>query len=125
MSGSLSLGVDLMEFKRAREFYDNCRHGLDGFLGPGEIRFVRGSRKPWEALAVLLAAKEAVFKALDLSWMGLSGFKAIRILPACGNKTMSFALSGHLRAQLSKNIPRRLFLKKHKTYVVVGFAAKL
>ena len=32
-----------------------------------------------ERLAFLLAAKEAVFKALDAPWMGLAGFADIRI----------------------------------------------
>lgn len=75
------LGVDLVEIQKAKDFYRAHRDRLKDWLAPEEISYIRESRKPYESLAVLLAAKEAVFKALSRPWMGPFGFGDIQIVP--------------------------------------------
>ena len=60
----LSLGVDLIEFKRVKSFYKEHRASLGLFFDRWEVAYVQNSRKPYVALAELLGAKEAVYKAL-------------------------------------------------------------
>lgn len=74
------LGVDLVEYKKAKTFYTEHKNRLAGYFDSAEISFIQKNRKPHEALALLLAAKEAVFKSSDLPWMGPDGFRKIRIL---------------------------------------------
>jgi len=62
-----SLGVDLVEIKKARRFYARHRAKLSEILTESEIMFCRRAKKPYERLAALLASKEAVFKALSRS----------------------------------------------------------
>ncbi|MEI8344703.1 MAG: 4'-phosphopantetheinyl transferase superfamily protein [Candidatus Omnitrophota bacterium] len=118
------LGVDLVEFERAGEFYRSNKNCLGDFLSRSEKRFVDGSSRPHEALALLLAAKEAVFKALDLPWMGTEGFKAIRIGMRPGALKASFRLGAGLSGRLDRKVPRVLFFKKTNRFVVAAFAAK-
>lgn len=74
-----SLGVDLVEMKRARDFYRAHKTRLPEFFSAPELSYVRASRRPYERVAALLAAKEAAFKASGRAWMGISGFRSIRL----------------------------------------------
>lgn len=76
----ISLGVDLVEYRKAREFYKNHQNRLESFFNSKEIRFISRHRSPYKNLAKLLAAKEAAFKAGHEPWMGTEGFKNIQIL---------------------------------------------
>ena len=81
MSLSCPLGVDILERKKAGAFYRRHHGKLGELFSRGEMDFLKGSKDPQEAFAVIFAAKEAVFKALGVSWMGISGFKKIQIFP--------------------------------------------
>lgn len=85
----IPLGVDIVEWKKAKAFYETHRGRLGSFLTAQERRFVENGRKPYEALAMIFAAKEAVFKALGASWMGTDGFRRIKVRPV-SSKTFSY-----------------------------------
>ena len=76
----LPAGIDLIEISKARSFYRRHVRRLGSFLSQNEIAYVHGQAgRPYERLAELLAAKEAVFKTHGGAWMGLSGFSGIEI----------------------------------------------
>lgn len=88
------LGVDLVEIEKARGFYARHKKRLSTFFSAEEIRFIRRHGKTAEHLALVLAAKEAAFKAMPgRSWMGPEGFRGIRISPERGKK-LSFRVLG-------------------------------
>lgn len=118
MGRAVSLGVDLIEFKKAERFYRSHRRRLSGFLNPKEISYIRRHPNPHESLAELLAAKEAVFKALRLPWMGRSEFKDIHIIPE-KDERLSFKLAGHLRKTPLERSGARLERFRNEKYVVV------
>ena len=70
MASSVSLGVDLVELKRAKAFYLAHRDRLP--------LFIRKSKRPVEALAFYLAKKEAIYKAQNRSRLRFSYFKTNR-----------------------------------------------
>ena len=98
------IGVDILERKKASGFYHVHRDRLSALLHPGELAFVLGSRRPAEAFAQVFSAKEAVFKALGASWMGISGFRDIQLYP---KKQFSFRVKGALK----KNHPQKILLQ--------------
>ena len=67
MGNFVSIGVDLIELKKAKAFYAAHRRRLPGFI--------RKSRNPVEALAFHLAKQEASFKASGKSDLRYSYFK--------------------------------------------------
>ena len=77
--GSFPLGVDLVEMKKAKVLYQNHRDHLDSFFNPQEISQIRKAAKPHEKMAALLAAKEAIFKALPTTSIGLLNFRDISL----------------------------------------------
>ena len=89
MRRKIFLGVDLVEYKKAKIFYTEHRNRLKNYFDKSELSFIQKSLKPYEALALLLAAKEAVFKSGDLAWMGPEGFRKIRIISR-KNQRLSF-----------------------------------
>jgi phosphopantetheine--protein transferase-like protein len=111
----MQVGVDLMEFKRAGSFYRTHKERLGSFFAPRELSYIRKSRRPRESLALLLAAKEAVFKSLGIPWMGLEGFRDIRIRPG---RRLSCELTGSF-AQ-SRTNRRVLSFRKYRHFIVVG-----
>jgi len=113
------LGVDLVEFKKAKAFYGEHRNRLDTFFDGGEIRLIRQARRPYESLALLLAAKEAVFKSLGEPWMGPEGFRKIRIFSR-KNRELSFRLKGNFKKHPMRRPAPALFFLKSKDYVVAG-----
>ena len=116
MKAALPLGVDMLEWKKAKAFYRAHHENLSRFLNPTETVFVQTSRKPHESLAMLLSAKEAVFKALGVSWMGLSGFRSIQILP--GKNNFSFRLKGALKKKLSAKNPAVLSFTNNRHHII-------
>ena len=60
------VGVDLVEVSRARQMLaDKGSHVFDRLLTPAEAAYCRSRPDPAEHVAVRLAAKEAVYKALQ------------------------------------------------------------
>ena len=63
---AIGVGVDLVEVSRARAMIaDKGGHVFDRLLTPGEAAYCRSRPDPAEHVAVRLAAKEAVYKALQ------------------------------------------------------------
>jgi phosphopantetheine--protein transferase-like protein len=88
---SAYLGVDLIELKKAKSFYRACKKRLSSFFSDTEIGYIRRSKKPHESFAILLAAKEAAFKALSQPGVGIAAFRNIEILPRLkGKLTLRF-----------------------------------
>ena len=66
MLNALGVGVDLVEVDRARQMLaDKGAHVFDRLLTPDEAAYCRSRPDPAEHVAVRLAAKEAVYKALQ------------------------------------------------------------
>ena len=88
---SAPLGVDLIELKRAKRFYRTYKNRLGSFFSDTEIGVIQRSKKPHESFAILLAAKEAAFKALPQPGVGIAAFRNIEILPKLkGELTLKF-----------------------------------
>ena len=96
------LGVDLVEYKKARAFYARHRRRLGTYFKKAEVSFIEESLKPHEALALVLAAKEAVFKSLDRMWMGPEGFRRIAVVSR-KNKKLSFLSKPALSFRKTRN----------------------
>ena len=63
---TVGVGVDLVEVARARAMLaDKGAHVFDRLLTPAEADYCRSRPDPAEHVAVRLAAKEAVYKALQ------------------------------------------------------------
>jgi len=66
MLNALGVGVDLVEVERARKMLaDKGSHVYDRLLTADEAAYCRSRPDPAEHVAVRLAAKEAVYKALQ------------------------------------------------------------
>ena len=111
---SSSLGIDLVELKKARRFYFAHRSRLEHCLAPEEAAFVRRSRRRAEALARVLAGKEAVLKALPpASQTGPQTLRGIRMIP--GKTRWSFRVPGKSPISLKRS---RLSFFSNKRYVI-------
>ena len=109
------LGIDLVEIKKAKSFYILHKNRLATFFSGEEISYIEKNKKPYEALAVLLAAKEATFKALPKrSWMGVSGFKQIVVTPGVNPRALRCRLKGEPKA----GNKLKLSFTKNKKFVV-------
>ena len=115
MSSAFLLGVDILELKKAAVFYTRHRDRLGTLLNPNELDYVKTSAKPQEAFALLLSAKEAVFKALGESFMGISGFLDIQLFP---QKEFSFQLKGRLKKNSLAGPSLKVSFKKTRHHVV-------
>ena len=109
------IGVDILEWKKAGGFYREHSSRLDALLHPQELTFVQRSRKPAQAFAQVFSAKEAVFKALGASWMGVSGFKEVEIFP---KKDFSFRLKGALKKNFTRKVPLKISFQKNRRCIV-------
>lgn len=104
-----SLGVDLVELSRAKAFYRAHASRLGAYFAEEELAFLRRARRRrHERLAILLAAKEAAFKATGGVWMGPHGFRSIRLRPASRPHTLICRLEG--------SEPPRHFTLTYSTY---------
>ncbi|PIU40431.1 MAG: hypothetical protein COT00_01705 [Candidatus Omnitrophica bacterium CG07_land_8_20_14_0_80_50_8] len=77
---SAAFGVDLIEIKKARRFYRSHKDRLNSFFSPREITFIHKNKNPHENLAVLLASKEALFKAAPCFGTGLAAFREHKLM---------------------------------------------
>ena len=104
MKTSLPIGVDILEWKKARSFYREHRKRLGQWLTREERSFVEGRPKPDEAFAMIFAAKEAVFKAIGSSSTGPEALRKIRLLPQAQGR---FKVLDHSKLQVSTLRHRR------------------
>ena len=79
-----SVGVDLIELKKVRSFYQKHRTRLGAFLSAYELRRVKQSANPVQILAEIFAVKEALYKA-DERLRG-KGFESVRLTPALNRR---------------------------------------
>ncbi len=63
---TIGVGVDLVEVARVRRMLaEKGKHVFERLLTPGEASYCRSKLDPAESVAVRLATKEAVYKALQ------------------------------------------------------------
>ena len=81
---AIGVGVDLVEVSRARAMLaDKGAHVFDRLLTPAEAEYCRSRPDPAEHVAVRLAAKEAVYKALQGSDVARGiGWREIEVIRA-------------------------------------------
>ena len=115
MDSAFPLGVDILEWKKVSAFYGRHRDKLGTLLNPNELAYVKTSAEPQEAFALLLSAKEAVFKALGEPFMGISGFRDIQLFP---RKEFSFRLKGRLKKNPLARPSLKVSFKKTRHHVV-------
>ncbi len=96
----LKIGIDIVEVSRAKGLYEAYGQKLCRFLSPQEMVFIHSSQNSSKALAILMAIKEAVFKALEISWFGLTGWKKIQVHSQ--GKAFKVRLSGNLKEYVLK-----------------------
>ena len=72
MTPTRSLGVDILEWKKAGTFFRSHEAKLKELLSPHEIAFIHGSSRHF---AMIFSAKEAVFKALNAPFLGTHGLR--------------------------------------------------
>ena len=72
------------------------------------------------ALAMLLGAKEAAFKALRPAWFGMTPFRDIEVKPS--KKRFSLKFKGQTGKMLSSKTHLELLFFKQKDFVVVECA---
>ena len=110
------LGIDLIEIKKAKRLYEFHKDRLGSFFSPREITYIERSRKPHENFAVLLALKEAVFKAELRFGTGLAVFRNIEMIPR-NKKKFSMRLN-----EKPKKVNYKFFILRNKKYVVAQCA---
>ncbi len=110
----IRLGIDLIEFKKAKDFYKHHQNRLASFFSEKEISYIGHGAEAYRKLAGLLAAKEAAFKASGKTWMGPEGFAAIRLTPPTGKKNF-FSVK---KSSQSKEALKIFLTQQHKKYVV-------
>ena len=115
-----SVGVDIVEMKKARSLYQLCRKDLSRVLTPAEISYLKSSRHTLQTFALLLAAKEAVFKWLGaVAWMGISGFREIGVTISKDRGPIQVTLTGSMKRLLNKrSASTRFYSLKRRQYVV-------
>ena len=104
-----SIGVDLVELKKARAFYARHRSRLSMLLSRREMAYLSRSKKRSECLALLLAAKEAVWKKEGHGGVGIAGFRQIEIISTPPDR-FSYRVSGALRRGKISFISNRDFV---------------
>jgi holo-[acyl-carrier-protein] synthase len=75
----IKTGVDIVDISRAKKLYRNHKNRLSRYLSAYELVWLNASPKKVEALAEIMAIKEAVFKSLEIDWFGLEGWKKIEL----------------------------------------------
>lgn len=113
MKPSFLLGVDILEWKRARSFYQAHRGRLGGWLTDKERDFVEKQPRPYEAFAMVFAAKEAVLKALGIFALGPAALGRIRLVPRASGK---FGVLGRSRLKIT--------LRRHRRHVIACCRSK-
>lgn len=75
----IGIGVDIVSLPRVARFLKDHSDRLDRIFTVRERKLLAGRRSRVEPVARLLSAKEAIFKALGGSWMGIEGFRMIDV----------------------------------------------
>ena len=113
---SFPLGIDLIEIKKAKQIYKDHKDRLSSFFSLKEITYIEKSQRPYENFAVLLASKEAVFKAISRFGTGLTAFRSVEMIPQKENK---FSLK---LKETSRKTDFKFSILRNKKYVVVRCA---
>jgi len=92
----LKTGIDIVDISRAQKLYRNYKNRLSRYLSSHELTWLKTSPKKVEALAEIMAIKEAVFKSLEISWFGLEGWKKIGLKKINGKVNITVS-DGFLR----------------------------
>ena len=112
----ISNGVDLIEIKKAKRLYKAHKNRLDSFFSLREIAYIKTSERPHENLAILLASKEAVFKAIPRLGTGLTAFRELEMIPKKKNRFyVCFK-------ETLKHANFKFFVLRNKKYVIVQCA---
>lgn len=75
----MRLGIDLIEIKKAKAFYNKHKNRLSSILSSEEARFVQKGPRPHENCAMVLAGKEAAYKALGGLKSNLADFQDVSL----------------------------------------------
>ena len=110
-----SLGVDILERKKAGVFYDRHQARLATLLNPNELAYLRTSVKPREAFTMIFSAKEAVFKALGGPVLGIAGFRDVQLFP---QKNFSVKLKGAFKKNVRTFSGFKVSFKKTRYHIV-------
>jgi len=118
-----TVGVDLVRVDRVRKLVNRPDGRFEQLVfTPDEIRYCRSKRWPAIHFAGHLAAKEAAFKALGLSWSGPVSWREIHVAHR-KNGTPTVSLSGRLSEMVSRATPERLTVSiAHDEYYAVAVA---
>lgn len=112
-----SIGVDIIDLDRARKLYEIYRPRLKRFLTRSELTYIGSKKEKVVAFSELLSMKEAVFKALEVPWFGLEGWRKISL--RCHPKRgMDVLFRGDLRSFNSKQHRMWLNLISTKDFVL-------
>ena len=99
------IGVDLVEIEKLSSAITDYPRLAGRLFTPREIGYAESRRDPYQHLAARLAAKEAVFKALNSGWPYLS-WQDVEVTSAGGPPTIELSgrvaeIAGRSRASLS------------------------
>lgn len=89
------MGVDLIELRKARSFYNEHKERLGHFFSPVELAYIRKRRPAYEGLASVWAAKEAAFKTIAGPGAGLWELRDVRVRPDAKRRDLFRAGRSH------------------------------
>lgn len=114
---AVGVGVDLVEVSRARAMLaDKGAHVFDRLLTPSEAEYCRSRPDPAEHVAVRLAAKEAVYKALQGSDAARGiGWREIEVTRASDGRP-DVSLSGLAASRAKELQVKRVLLSLSHTH---------
>lgn len=114
---AIGVGVDLVEVSRARAMLvDKGNHVFDRLLTPSEAAYCRSRPDPAEHVAVRLAAKEAIYKALQGSDAARGiGWREIEVTRAADGRP-DVTLSGLAAARAAELRVKRVLLSLSHTH---------
>jgi holo-[acyl-carrier protein] synthase len=114
---TVGVGVDLVEVSRARAMLaDKGAHVFDRLLTPSEAEYCRSRPDPAEHVAVRLAAKEAVYKALQGSDAARGiGWRDIEVTRAADGRP-DVSLSGLAASRAKEMRVKRVLLSLSHTH---------
>ena len=98
------VGIDLVDLLKIQKFlYAHYTTRARRLLAPSERKRFKSRRIPSQTFAKLFTAKEAFFKSLGESWMGLEGFASMEVRFLPGDRFMIRVAGG----PLAKKGPRQ------------------
>lgn len=103
------IGVDVVALSRVEDFFEKHRESLDKILTSKECSKLESDPNPARMLAYLFSAKEAVFKSLNLNWLGIEGFRMIEIELPGENENLGHAtISGKMKEEVAGRLNESL-----------------